>query len=126
MSRPRTATNILEAKGAFKKDPARKRIEPKCLDPFPARAPSHLNPLQVKHWHRVRKMIPAGVLQGSDVLAVELAAVLWAEFVVSPAEMNNGRIGQMQTALGKLGLSPSDRAKLSASPAKEAGDFDEF
>ena len=126
MSRPRTATNILDAKGAFKKDPARKRTEPKSVDPFPARSPSHLNPLQVKWWHSIRKMVPAGVLQGSDILAVELAAVLWAEFAANPADMNTGRIGQMANALGRLGLSPADRAKLSVKPTKEAGEFDEF
>ena len=126
MSRPRTATNILDAKGAFKKDPARKRTDPKCKNHFPARAPSHLNPLQVKWWHRIRKAAPDGVLHDADVFAVELAAVLWAEFVVNPAEMNNGRISQMANALGRLGLSPADRAKLAVEAPKEAGEFDEF
>ena len=126
MSRPRTATNILEAKGAFKKNPSRKRVEPKSADDFPARAPSHLNPLQVKWWHRIKKMVPEGVLQGSDVLAVELAAVLWAEFVKDPTGMANGRISQMSGALGRLGLSPADRAKLAVEKPKDAGEFDGF
>ena len=80
----------------------------------------------MKWWHKIKKAVPEGVLAGADIFAVELAAVLWSEFVVDPKEMNNGRIAQMRAALGVLGLSPADRAKLSAAPAKEAGAFDEF
>ena len=126
MSRPRTATSILDARGAFAKNPNRKRTEPKCKSPFPVKAPGHLTPIQVKWWHKIKKAVPEGVLGGADIFAVELAAVLWSEFVVDPKEMNNGRIAQMRAALGVLGLSPADRAKLSAAPAKAAGAFDEF
>jgi phage terminase small subunit len=126
MARPRTATAILDARGAFAKNPKRKREDPKVSDPFPTVAPSHLDPLQVKCWHIIREITPATVLQGADILAVELAACLYAEFRSDPKEMNNGRIGQLRAALGVLGLSPADRARLAVAPTKKAGAFDEF
>lgn len=126
MARPRTATAILEARGAFVRNPKRERADPECSSPFPTVAPSHLNPLQVKCWHIIREITPTTVLQGADILAVELAACLWAEFRADPVEMTNGRIGQLRSALGALGLSPADRAKLAVAPTKEAGAFDGF
>lgn len=123
MSKARTATSILEARGAFKKDPNRKRVEPVCRSEFPESAPSHLTPMQVKWWHKVKQAVPAGVLQGSDVFAVELAAVLWTEFVTCSADMPAGRISQMRAVFGTLGLSPSDRAKLAAAPEDDDGGF---
>ena len=126
MSRPRTATKILDARGAFKKHPERKRQDPKCSSPFPVKAPGHLSPIQVKWWHKIKRAVPDGVLAGADIFAVELAAVLWSEFVVDPAGMSNGRLSQMRAALGCLGLSPADRAKLAAEPTKESGAFDGF
>ena len=123
MSRPRTATAILDARGAFSKNPNRKRTDPKVTNPFPSRAPSNMNPLQVKWWHRIRKMVPQGVLTGADQLSVHLAAVLWCEFMVDAANMPSGRIAQMRGVMGTLGLSPSDRAKLAATPEDDDGEF---
>ena len=123
MSRPRTATAILEARGAFKSNPDRKREDPKCSSPFPDVAPENLTPLQVKWWHSIRRMVPDGILTGADQLTVHLAAVLWSEFMVDSAGMNTGRIGQMRSVMGSLGLSPADRAKLATKPEGDDGDF---
>lgn len=123
MAGNRTATAILEARGAFQKNPDRKRVEPKSDLLFPADAPGSFNPLQVKWWHRIVKAVPRGVLTGSDEIAVRVVAVLAAEFAANPADMATARIAEMGKWMGKLGLSPVDRARLATKPE---GDDDEF
>lgn len=121
MSKSRTATSILEARGAFAKHPDRKREDPKVTDPFPAEAPANLTPLQVKWWHRIAKMAPDGVLTGADQIIVRVCACLMAQYAVDPDGMPTARIARLTAEIGKLGLSPSDRAKLATKP-EEGGD----
>ena len=123
MSRARTATAILDARGAFQKNPDRNRQDPKVSKPFPMRAPSCLTPLQVKSWHWLVKQVPDGVLTGADQATLHLAACLWAEFQARPDEMPTARIAQMRGVMGTLGLSPSDRAKLAVKPEKDNDGF---
>jgi phage terminase small subunit len=129
MARPRTATQILELKGAFKKHPERKRDranEPKHSDPFPKQAPKYLTDEQKKTWRQLVKQVPAGVLSGADITAVELPAILLAEFRTNPLDMPTSRIALMSTLLGKLGLNPSDRTKLSIPAPKKRNQFEDF
>jgi len=113
MSRPRTATNILEARGAFKKDPQRRRAkEPKAKGSFPKSPRRDLSPEQKKTWKEIVKRVPDGVLTDADIFCVEIAACLLAEFRKSPDNMIPARLTRLSTELGKLGLSPSERTKL--------------
>ena len=57
-------------------------------------------------------IVPPGVLWNSDELAVELSACLWAEFQADPNAMLTSRIARLERLLGKLGLTPADRAGL--------------
>ena len=125
MSRPRTASQKLEAKGSFARNPARARVDPVIESSFPTVAPSHLNPLEVRFWHEIRRAADK-LLTGADVFSVELAARLWAEFHVDSNSMQTSRISLLGVCLGRLGLSPTDRTKLAVAPEKKAGDFDEF
>ena len=119
----RTATSILEARGAFKKNPDRKRQDPVVKEKFPEEAPSDLSPIEVKWWHIVRKQVPIGVLTGADQSAVRIAAVLSAEFALNSGDMPAGRIAQMRAAMSDLGLSPAARAKLATKPEGDNDDF---
>ena len=113
MSRPRTATAILEASGAFKNHPERKRQnEPKPAAGFPGTPPEHLTEEQKTAWQQIVEITPPGVLANSDQLIVEIAACLLAEYRANPGEMVTARITRLTCELGKLGLSPSDRAGL--------------
>lgn len=125
MARPRTATKILEFKGSFKKHPERARkAEPKSKGAFPKSVPKHLTDSQKKYWREMVKKVPAGVLTISDVFTVELVVILWDEFRTNPATMPTSRITRLTTEMGKLGLSPSDRAKLTVDQGK-TNDFDD-
>ena len=123
MSRPRTATAILDARGAFKAHPERKREDPKVDSAFPDVAPSELDPLEVKWWHRIRKMVPAAVLTGADQALMIQAAALMAEYMSDRRGMATSRMAHMTKVLGLFGLSPSDRARLAATPEDDDGDF---
>ena len=123
MARPRTATAILEARGAFVKDPKRNRADPVVSDPFPKVAPSHLDPLEVKCWHNLREATPDAVLTGADVETLTVAARLLAESYKDFGAMATARIGQLISIMGKFGMSPADRAKLATPPKDDDGEF---
>jgi len=123
MSKARTATAILEARGAFARNPQRKRKDPEVKGDFPDVAPANLTPIQVKAWWELVRQIPCGVLTSADQATVRLCAVLWAEFLVDAAGMQTARITQLRNVMGDLGLSPAARAKLATRPEDDDGDF---
>lgn len=124
MGKPRTATNILESKGAFKKNPNRKRPnEPKVTNPFPTSAPEQLSDEQVACWNEIVSIAPAGVLTGADTIIVEIGACLLAEFREKQGAIDTARITRLTTELGKLGLTPSSRAGLTVDKPK-GNEFD--
>jgi len=125
MGKKRLSADILDARGAFKNHPERKRVDAKSSKPFPRCAPSHLDPLQVKCWHEIRKAVPDGILCLSDSLTVELCAILLAEMRRDSAKMQSARIGRLQSAYSELGLSPAARAKLAVTPGKKGTGFED-
>jgi len=126
MSRHKTPSNILEARGAFKKHPDRKpKGEPQPSAPFPKDPPAHLTRQQRATWREIVKICPDGVLTGSDKLIVEIAATLLAQFRAAPDSLGPTMIGRLTAELGKLGLSPSDRTKISVL-IKRPNKFDDF
>ena len=121
MARPRTATNILEAKGAFKHNPARgkeRENEPTVDVEFPKAPPKHLTTKQKGCWREVVSITPAGVLTGADILIVEVIAVLLAEFRDDAAEFKTARLTRLTSEMGKIGLTPSSRAGLTVQKPK--------
>lgn len=126
MGRSRTPTKVLEARGAFKKDPQRKRDgEPEVTTPLGA-PPERLAPLQVRAWQEIAQTAPLGVLTEADRLDVEITAKLLAASWTDFAEMTDGARKQLHTMLGKYGMNPADRAKLSIEKPKDASPLDEF
>jgi len=119
MGRPRTATNILEAKGAFKAHPERRnKNEPIVTDPFPKKAPSILTAEQIECWDQVVGMAPAGVLTSADVLIVEMIACLLSEYRQDREKFSPVKLGRLSSEINRIGLSPSSRAGLSVEKPK--------
>lgn len=121
MSRPRTATNILEARGAFKNHPGRgkdRENEPISDIKFPKNPPKHLTAKEKSCWCEVVGMTPAGVLTGADVLIVEIIAVLLSEFRKYREEFQTARLTRLTSEMGKIGLTPSSRAGLTVQKTK--------
>lgn len=100
-------------RGSFKKHPDRKRPdEPQVDIPFPSKAPGRLTKEQTECWDEIVRISPAGVLTGADPITVEIVACLLAEFRRGPDKMDTPRLGRLCIEIGRLGLSPTDRAKL--------------
>ena len=125
MPRPRTATRILEMRGAFKANPARKRPhEPQVEGAIPAEPPEHLDEEMAGCWREVVGMVPAGVLTSADDVAVEVVSVLLADFRRERENMQGARLSRLCVMLGRLGLDPSGRAGLVA-PSVKRNKFDD-
>lgn len=118
--RPRTPTNVLEARGAFKRNPQRKRDgEPEVRAPI-GNPPDDLSPEELRWWREFVERAPVGVLTAADYPSVLLAAKLMAEAMADFASISPGKLGRLQSLLGTFGMTPSDRAKLSIPKTKES------
>ncbi|MEW8230367.1 MAG: hypothetical protein AB2745_08590 [Candidatus Thiodiazotropha endolucinida] len=127
MARNRTASNILELKGAFRKNPNRARKNEPKVDTANVnkRPPAKLTADQKKTWRELIKAIPAGVLSNSDRIQVEIVACLLAEFRDRKGQIPTDRITRLTTEMGKLGLNPSGRASLVVADNPKANKFDD-
>ena len=126
MPRPRTPTKVLELKGAFEKNPQRKREG----EPVPvgevAPPPTHLNAREQRVYIELVEAAPPGVLTSADTQVVSIAARLEAEWRRDGSKFPAGKIGQLVKALAQMGMTPADRSKISLGKPEEAGKFDDF
>ncbi len=124
MARPRTPTALLDARGAFKNHPDRKRdSEPVVKEPLGA-PPSRLTGLEVEAWMEIVEFAPMGVLTRADRHAVEQAARLMAESWEDFKSFPTAKLTRLQVTLGQFGMNPSDRSKLSIGKPKDGNPFD--
>lgn len=128
MGRPRKPTNILNLTGAFDKNPARRKAranEPKDLGEL-GDPPQRLNAEQLKAWNEIVENAAYGVLTKSDRHSLEITAVLLAEFWETGALMTGTHLNILNTSLGKMGLNPSDRSRVTVQQQKEENPFAKF
>lgn len=126
MARPRTPTNVLALRGAFKRHPERKRPD----EPKPTRAigecPARLDEGERAAWDEIVLTCCPGVLTNADRLAVELAARLLSESWDMGREFHDKRRTQLHQLLGCFGMNPSDRTKIRVEPPNAANRFAEL
>ena len=126
MARPRTPTAILDARGAFRKDPQRRRDgEPEVREPIGA-MPGYFDESQKVAWKQITNQAPMGVLTEADTGAVEMASILMAEMRTDWGNFTVGKIGRLQALLGQFGMTPSERARLNIAKPKDDNPFDDF
>jgi len=119
MARPRKPSNVLEFKGSFKKNPARRRKDAEGGAPFCEQPPAHLPKSAVPAWNYVVARLPRVALYNSDEIAVEIAATLLAAFwTTNDLEV----LKELRQWLGKLGMTPGDRTKIPAQAPTEKKD----
>lgn len=113
MARPRTASNVLKLKGAYKKNPQREnKNEPEVKSPFPSSPPAHLSAKEKKIWNEVVAIAPAGVLTGADIFTVEMISKLIAEYRLKGDKFTAPKLSRLSGELKSIGLNPSGRASL--------------
>lgn len=112
MARPRTPSNVLELRGAFKKDPQRRRVnEPKPIGEIGGYCAGSTDSKEI--WNEIVAYCAPNVLTVSDRMALEIATQYMSQFRVDPTNFSNERVRALIGLLSKFGMTPSDRAKLS-------------
>ncbi len=129
MGRPRKPTNVLSLRGAFKHDPDRGRARQN--EPIPdgeiGDPPGRLSEAEVACWREIVDLAHAGTLCRADRLSVECAARMWAEWVERGRDVDPRLRKEFLTLLGRFGMSPSDRSKVSViKPKENANPFGKF
>ena len=110
----RTPSAILEAKGAFAKNPNRKREDFQAGE-FNKEPPAYFHAGQIDVWNEIASLLPDGVLQATDRLTVELASRQIDAFRgMSDADVTMAQVAQIRTTLAKLGMTPADRSMVTA------------
>ena len=122
MSRPRTPTAIQELKGAFRKDPQRRRPdEPEHngpLGPPPSGFRDDAELLAI--WDELESMVPARVLAKADRWLVELACRTMRDVRHGQALASERNL--LLSCLSRMGLTPADRSKIAVPKETEALD----
>ena len=122
MGRPRKPTALLEAAGAFKKNPSRRRTS----EPIPREgigpAPEGRSPAFTAAWDELVDNCCPRVLANSDRLFLEVCAELIVEFREDPRAITAARLRLLTSCLNALGMSPSARASITAIPEPEEVD----
>ncbi len=120
MAKPRTPTNILEAKGAFDRHPDRRRErenEPQVTEPI-GDPPEFRTPEELQAWIDIVTWCPKGVLFQPDRIAVERMARILALDRQGRASDAQGRA--LDALLGKFAMTPADRSKVQVHKPKES------
>ena len=122
MARPRKPTAALELSGAFKKNKGRTRIDPRTTGPL-GPPPADFRPEEKDRWREIVRIAPLDVLTNADRGVVELCAKLWAILKKDGFDRRYGLSNSQSVLLlqcfSKLGMTPSDRAKVAVTPEQE-------
>lgn len=121
MSRPRTPSNVLELKGAFDKNPQRRREEPK-VEPGLGDAPEYFDDGERAIWDEIAASAPTDVLSRSDRLCVEMLVPLIVR-LRNREPMKAAERAFMLSTLTRMGCTPADRSRVAAPPAKNQTDI---
>jgi phage terminase small subunit len=116
MPYPRIPSAILEATGAFKHNPARRRA--RAGEPVPGGplgdAPAQMPPEVAECWRRIVQLAPAGVLCDCDEAIVEQTARLMV-MTRSPHCKITAHMA-LRMFLRELGMTPASRSLVSIAP----------
>jgi hypothetical protein len=142
------STKYLEAVGAYKKDPQRRRgPEPENPNPLGS-PPDHFSKVEVSIWFEMAETAPPGVLTQSerplianycrleaDVRESRADMAVWKAWVPefkdeerppAPRIIGPAHYGRLESILSKLGMSPLDRQRVSIPAPKGISDFDDL
>ena len=123
MPKPRTPSSVLDARGAFAHNPARKREDFESGE-FEKDPPGYFSEAQREVWKEIVQLLPPSVLQSTDRMAVELTARLICHFrLQNDVDVTMAQVAQIRTALATLGMTPADRSRVSSKKAPTVNPF---
>lgn len=108
----RKATAVLEAGGAFERNPARARHEEPNTGRGIGPAPDHLTELARQVWDEIVGDCAPGVFQSSDRTMMGCLATLVAEFRDDPGAFGGRKYQTLMALLARCGMTPSDRSRV--------------
>lgn len=124
MGAPRKPTALKKLQGTDKLHPERLNAN----EPIPARGigPAHpsLNEYEQEIWDEVVGISYNGVLGEADRIGMEMMCRLIAEMRLNFAEMTAAKITQLSQLIGRFGMTPSDRTKISIPKEKNKNAFE--
>lgn len=119
MSAVRKPTAVLEANGAFTRNP--KRARARRYEPDTGRgvgpAPEYLTSEQGKAWDDIVSACAPGVFQSSDTVFLAAMSAMVAQFREDPVGFGISRYQIFLTMLTRAGMTPSDRSRVAVPPA---------
>jgi len=123
MGRNRTPSNILELRGAFDKNPQRRREEP-TVEKTLGDPPEHFDEARRATWAEIVEQAPEGVLTKADRIAVEMLADLLARYRASMApggdKFTSADRRDLMALLARFGMTAADRSRVAAPADKPA------
>lgn len=125
MARPRTPTNVLELRGAYTKNPQRKRkAEPKPVAGIGrfTEGPTEISEI----WDEVVAQTVPGVMTISDRVALEIVCRLLSDLRTKPDDISVGKVTALCNLLGRFGLTPADRSKVTIPDEKPEDEWAGF
>jgi phage terminase small subunit len=122
MARPRTPTALLEVRGAFGKNPKRKRAGEPVAE-GEAVKPRFVKGTAARIWREYAPLIAAmGLLKAVDSFNFGVCCCLAAEFDNDHKRMPANRIAQMWQVGERFGLDAGARAKLAVTAEQKSED----
>lgn len=122
MTRPRTPTGIIAARGGLDApDRAAKREGEPAIVGEIGEAPDYFDELQKYCWKDLRESLHANTTGDSDRFALEMAALLLARMRRAPYAFDAASMTRLHAILGSFGMTPADRSKLKLPSAEKAG-----
>lgn len=119
MARHRTPSNILELKGAYKRNPERRNHDEPEATPFVDKPPAYFDAQHIRAWNDVIDRVPAGVLKNADYYLVVLAAAIVVEIEEKSGHISNERMGRFVSISACLAITPSSRSSFVVPKAKK-------
>ena len=126
MPRPRKPTVVLVKNGAFKHDPKRataRTNEPEA-DGDIGEPPAHLTPAERLCWMEIVGLCYEGTLGSGDRLVIEHGARTLNALRSLETYDDTKLMVRLEMILGKLGLTPADRSRVSG--RKKSGEEDPY
>jgi hypothetical protein len=115
-------------RGAFKKDPQRRDArsnEPESTGEL-GDPPAEWEEKLKACWREIVGLVAPGVLQKSDRLAVEMAANMLMQMREAKWNVPAAYLTRYETLLGKFGMTPSERSKVSVPKSPKENPFAKF